>query len=148
MYTDQLIFSQVTDHLSMYTFHYRIQCYQCERYVKRFRCLDQYLEKAFAQLTYRESLRDIEAYLRAHQNKFHHMWIRSKNAVMTQIWIAICVYLLLVYLKFASKISRNLQQILRLLQLNLFERCDLQILLHGDPPETKLSHLQTTLPFS
>jgi len=40
----------------------------------------------------------------------------SKNAVMTQIWIAICVYLLLAYLKFSSQINRSLQQILRLLQ--------------------------------
>jgi len=72
----------------------------------------------------------------------------SKNAVMTQIWIAACVYLLLAYLKFASKISCSLQQIIRLLQLNLFERRDLQALLHGHPPEPRHSHLQTTLQFS
>ena len=72
----------------------------------------------------------------------------SKNAVMTQIWIAACVYLLLAYLKFASKISRSLQQILQLLQLNLFERRDLQTLLRGDPPEPKFSQFQTTLQFS
>jgi len=58
------------------------------------------------------------------------------------------VYLLLAYLKFASKISRSFQQILQLLQLNLFERRDLQTLLRGDPPAPKLSHLQTTLQFS
>jgi len=72
----------------------------------------------------------------------------SKNAVMTQIWIAACVYLLLAYLKFASKISRSLQQILQLLQLNLFEWRDLHTLLRVDPPEPKLSHLQTRLQFS
>lgn len=72
----------------------------------------------------------------------------SKNAVMTQIWIAACVYLLLAYLKFASKTSRSFQQILQLLQLNLFGRRDLQALLRGDPPEPKLSHLQATLQFS
>lgn len=72
----------------------------------------------------------------------------SRNAVMTQIWIAACVYLLLAYLKFASKIRRSFQQILQLLQLNLFERRDLQALLRGDPPEPKLSHLQTKLQFS
>lgn len=72
----------------------------------------------------------------------------SKNAVMTQIWVAACVYLLLAYLKFASKISRSFQQILQLLQLNLFERRDLQALLRGDPPEPKFSHLQTRLQFS
>ena len=57
----------------------------------------------------------------------------SKNAVMTQIWIALCVYLLLAFLKFRSKLHRSLQQILRLLQLNLFEKRGLMALLRGDP---------------
>ncbi len=57
----------------------------------------------------------------------------SKNAVMTQIWIALCVYLLLAYIKFQSKIHKSAQQILRLLQLNLFEKRDLMALLRGDP---------------
>jgi len=78
MYTGQLVFSQLTDHLPMHTFRRCVQRYQGERYVKRFRCLDQYLSMAFAQLTYRESLRDIEACLRAHQSKLYHMGIRSK----------------------------------------------------------------------
>lgn len=59
----------------------------------------------------------------------------SKNAVMTQIWIALCAYLLLAFIKFQSKIGRSAQQILRLLQLNLFEKRDLIALLRGDPPE-------------
>lgn len=58
----------------------------------------------------------------------------SKNAVMTQIWIALCVYLLLAFLKFQSKLQKSTQQILRLLQLNLFEKRDLIVLLRGDPP--------------
>ncbi len=57
----------------------------------------------------------------------------SKNAVMTQIWIALCVYLLLAFLKFQSKLHRSMQQILRLLQLNLFGRRGLMALLRGDP---------------
>ncbi len=57
----------------------------------------------------------------------------SKNAVMTQTWIALCVYLLLAFLKFQSKLSRSMQQILRLLQLNLFEKRGLMALLRGDP---------------
>ncbi|RLJ17627.1 hypothetical protein DJ030_13755 [bacterium endosymbiont of Escarpia laminata] len=61
------VFPQVTDHLSLHTFRRGVQRYQGERYVKRFRCFDQYLSMAFAQLTYRESLRDIEACLQAHQ---------------------------------------------------------------------------------
>lgn len=58
----------------------------------------------------------------------------SKNAVLTQIWIAMCIYLLLAYLKFCNKFSQSLQQILRLLQLNLFDRRCLILLLKGDPP--------------
>jgi putative transposase len=57
----------------------------------------------------------------------------SKNAVMTQIWIALCVYLLLAFLKFQSKLNKSMQQILRLLQLNLFEKRDLMALLRGVP---------------
>ena len=54
--------------------------------------------------------------------------------MMTQIWIALCIYLLLAFLKFQSKLQKSAQQILRLLQLNLFEKRDLMALLRGDPP--------------
>ena len=72
----------------------------------------------------------------------------SKNAVLTQIWIAMCMYLLLAYIKFCNKLNLSFQQILRLLQLNLFERRDLMTLLTGDPPEPPDSHLQTQLQFT
>ena len=62
----------------------------------------------------------------------------SKNAVMTQIWIALCVYLLLAYVKFQSKLTKSMQQILRLLQVNLFEKRDLMALLRGEPPPRRL----------
>ncbi len=77
MYPGSLIFSQITDHLPMHTFRRCVQRYHGERYIKSFRCLDQYLVMAFAQLTARESLRDIEACLGAHNNKRYHMGIRS-----------------------------------------------------------------------
>ena len=57
----------------------------------------------------------------------------SKNAVLTQIWIALCVYLLLAFIKFQSKLEKTMQQMLRILQLNLFEKRDLMALLKGDP---------------
>lgn len=57
----------------------------------------------------------------------------SKNAVLTQVWIALCVYLILAFIKFQSKLSKSMQQILRLLQINLFEKRDLMALLRGDP---------------
>ena len=52
----------------------------------------------------------------------------SKNAVVTQIWIALCVYLMLAFIKFKSKLKKSMQQILRLFQLNLFEKRDLIVL--------------------
>ena len=58
----------------------------------------------------------------------------SKNAVLTQIWIAMCVYLLMAFLKFQSSLTKSVQQIARLLQLNLFDKRDLMALLRGDPP--------------
>ena len=63
----------------------------------------------------------------------------SKNAVMTQIWIALCMYLLLAFLKFQSKLTKSMQQILRLLQLNLFEKRDMMALLRGDPPPGRVA---------
>ncbi len=77
MYTGQLVFSQLMDFLPLHTFRRYVARYHGERYVKQFRCLDQYLVMAFAQLTYRESLRDIAVCLRAHQSKLYHMGIRS-----------------------------------------------------------------------
>lgn len=59
----------------------------------------------------------------------------SRNAVLTQIWIALCVYLLLAFLKFKAKIGLSMQQMIRLLQLNLFERRDLMALLKPPPPQ-------------
>lgn len=69
----------------------------------------------------------------------------SRNAVLTQIWIALCVNLMLAYIKFTSKIGLSLQQILRLFQLNLFMRRDLMALLKGDPPGDPEDHLQGCL---
>ncbi len=60
----------------------------------------------------------------------------SKNVVMTPLWIALCLYLLLAFIKFQSRLNKSMQQILRLLQLNLFEKRDLMALLRGDPPPT------------
>ena len=59
----------------------------------------------------------------------------SKNAVMTQIWIALCVYLLIAYLKFVSKSKKSMQQILNLLQMNLFEKWYIHDLIHGKSTE-------------
>ena len=72
----------------------------------------------------------------------------SKNAVMTQTGIAMCMYLLLSYIRFLHKIQPSLQQMLRLLQLNLFERRALPELLRGESPEPPVSPNQAALVFS
>jgi hypothetical protein len=77
MYTGKLIFAQVLDHLPQHTFRRCVERYGGNHHVKRFTCQDQFRCMAFAQLTYRESLRDIEACLRAQHNKLYHMGIRA-----------------------------------------------------------------------
>jgi hypothetical protein len=77
MYTGSLVFSQVMNHLPMHTFRRCVQRYGGNHKVQSFSCNDQFLCMAFAQFTYRESLRDIEACLRAQKNKLYHMGIRG-----------------------------------------------------------------------
>jgi hypothetical protein len=77
MYSGQTVFSQVMALLPLRRFHTCVQRYDGNRKVHRFLCLDQFLVMAFAQLTYRESLRDIETCLRAMQHKLYHMGIRA-----------------------------------------------------------------------
>ena len=64
MYTGKLVFAQLMGHLPLHTFRRCVARYGGDRKVRQFTCLDQYLCMAFAQLTYRESLRDIEVCLR------------------------------------------------------------------------------------
>ena len=83
MYTGKLVFSQAMDHLPQHTLRRCIQRYNGNQHIKRFTCQDQYRCMAFAQLTYRESLRDIEACLKAQSNKLYHMGIRTAVARST-----------------------------------------------------------------
>ena len=76
----QLVFAQLMQHLPLTTFRRCVTRYAGERKVKSFSCLDQFLCMAFAQLTYRESLRDIEACLRAQRSKLYHLGIRATVA--------------------------------------------------------------------
>ncbi len=77
MNTGKLVFAQVMSHLPLTTFRRCVARYNGEHKVKHFTCLDQFLCMAFAQLTYRESLRDIEACLRSQSAKLYHMGFRS-----------------------------------------------------------------------
>jgi hypothetical protein len=76
----RLVFAQLMQHLPLTTFRRCVRRYQGERKVHSFSCLDQFLCMAFAQLTARESLRDIEACLRAQRSKLYHLGIRSAVA--------------------------------------------------------------------
>ena len=80
MYSGKLVFAQVMEHLPLHTFRRIVARYAGERKVKSFSCLDQFLSMAFAQLTFRESLRDIEACLRAQRSKLYHLGLRSTVA--------------------------------------------------------------------
>ncbi|MHB1247748.1 MAG: IS4 family transposase [Sulfuriferula sp.] len=77
MNTGKLVFAQVMSYLPLTTFRRCVARYNGEHKVKHFTCLDQFLCLAFAQLTYRESLRDIEACLRSQPTKLYHMGFRS-----------------------------------------------------------------------
>lgn len=68
------------EYMPIHTFRRCVSRHQGDRNIRSFTCLDQYLCMAFAQLTYRESLRDIEACLRAQQQKLYHMGIRGTVA--------------------------------------------------------------------
>src|SRR4051812_2087142 len=74
----KLVFAQIMEHLPRTTFRRCVARYGGEHKVKSFSCLDQYLCMTFAQLTFRESLRDIEACLRAQLEKLYHMGIRAR----------------------------------------------------------------------
>src|SRR5205823_1006006 len=80
MYAGKLVFAQVMEHLPLHSFRRIVTRYAGERKVKSFSWLDQFLCMAFAQLTFRESLRDIEACLRAQRSKLYHLGIRSTVA--------------------------------------------------------------------
>ena len=78
MNSGQTIFSQLMEFLPAYDFRQYVERYNGNYKVKSFSCWDQFLSMAFAQLTYRESLRDIQACLRVAQPKLYHMGFRGK----------------------------------------------------------------------
>lgn len=97
MHTGKLVFAQLMEHLPLTTFRRCVARYRGHHKIQTFSCLDQYLSMAFAQLTYRESLRDIEACLRAQSSKLYHLGIRSTvarntlaNANATRDWRIYC----------------------------------------------------------
>ena len=139
----------VSDHTIMFTGNDALK--KCPIPVRRIVYRDQETGKQYTFLTnhFKLAARTIaDVYKARWQVELFFKWIKqnlkiksfvgtSKNAVMTQIWIALCVYLLIAFIKFQSKIQISMQQIVRLLQLNLFEKRDLMALLRGDPPTNR-----------
>ena len=81
MRAGKFVFAQLMEFLPWKRFQRLAFKYEGNRYVKHFSCSNQFLCMAFAQLTYRESLRDIEACLRAHSTKLYHLGIDRKSVV-------------------------------------------------------------------
>jgi hypothetical protein len=73
----QYVFSQLMDHMPLTTFRRCVARYNGERKIKHFSCLDQFRCLPFAQLTWRESLRDIDAYLNAQASKLYRLGFRA-----------------------------------------------------------------------
>ena len=143
MNSGKSIFAQLMDFLPSKAFRRCVKRYQGDYKLKSFSCWDQFLCMAFAQLTYRESLRDIEACLRAQQTKLYHLGIRgqvsrntlahansvrkkfygtSENALKTQIWIAISVYVLVAIVKKQLNLDGSLYRMLQICSVTLFEK--------------------------
>ena len=78
MNSGKTVFSQIMEFLPLYEFQKCVRRYNGEYKIKSFSCMDQFLCMAFAQLTYRESLRDIESCLRSMHPRLYHMGIRSQ----------------------------------------------------------------------
>lgn len=78
MNTGQTVFSQLMDHLPSYEFQKCVERYRGDAHHRGFSCRDQFLSMSFAQLTYRESLRDIEACLGSMHGKLYHMGFRGR----------------------------------------------------------------------
>src|SRR5260370_39471016 len=74
----RMVFAQLRDHLPSYEFQKCVTRYRGDYQQKTFSCWDQYLSMAFAQLTYRDSLRDIEVCLRSMQGKLYHMGFAAR----------------------------------------------------------------------
>ena len=83
MFKDKLVFAQLMDFLPRHDFEKCVRRYRGNYRTRDFSCRDQFLAMAFAQLTYRESLRDIETCLRSVQPKLYHMGFRGRIARST-----------------------------------------------------------------
>jgi hypothetical protein len=78
MNTGETVFAQILEHLPRYEFDKYVKKYKGNHRIRKFSCYDQFLCLAFAQITYRESLRDIETCLNSHHAKLYHIGFRGQ----------------------------------------------------------------------
>ena len=78
MNAGKTVFSQILQHVSRYELNKCVEKYNGNYRTRKFPCYDQFLPLAFAQLTYRESLRDIETCLNSHREKLYHIGFRGQ----------------------------------------------------------------------
>lgn len=177
------LFAQLMDFLPWKTFHRIVDRHDGDRYVKSMTCAEQFRVMAFAQLAYRESLRDIEVclspvhlrrirfkdpesgktlvfltnnfalpaaticalYKARWQVELFFKWIKqhlrikkfygtSENAVKSQIWIAVSVYVLVAIVKKRLNLDASLYTLLQIFSLTLFEKMRIQQAFVGNAP--------------
>jgi len=104
MVEGKFVFAQLMQHLPLTSFRRCVERYQGEYKVKSFSCMDQFLCMAFAQLTYRESLRDIEACLRAQRSKLYHLGIHSNGVARNTLAHANATRDWRIYAEFAQRL--------------------------------------------
>jgi hypothetical protein len=172
MYAGKLIFAQLTDLIHPEQFHRCVRRYHGDYKVKTFSCWNQFLCMAFGQLTFRESLRDVETCLRSRHDQLYHLlykarwkvelffkWIKqhlrikhfygtSDNAVKTRIWISICVYVLVAIVKKQLESEKSLYSILQILSVNAFEQEPLHQILRDSPSQISEDSLCNQLVFN
>ena len=158
MNTDRIICSQIMDFIPKHIFNQCVRRYRGNYRLRTFSCFDQFLCMTFAQLTFKESLRDIETCLRAMEPKLYHAGFRgqqlhiraffgtSANAVKTQIWIAVSVYVLIAIIKKEMRLQHSLAEILQILSIALFEQVPLQQILTKIPVKNENSQNYKQLP--
>jgi len=139
------VFRQLLQFLPRHDFNLCVRRYRGEHWVKTFTTFDQFLCLAYAQLSGRESLRDIETCLNSHRDKLYHVGFRgavsrttlavelkhlriksfygsSVDAVKSRIWVGLCIYLLMAIAKKRLGIQCSLYTFLQILEHNLFEK--------------------------
>jgi len=83
MNAGKTVFAQILEHLPRYEFDKCVRKYNGNHRVRKFSCYDQFLCLAFAQITYRENLRDIETCLNSHHEKLYHIGFRRQISIST-----------------------------------------------------------------